>query len=411
MKNKMSDQITCSACKRSFDPISITCPHCGHARWGTINAYYIIALISAGTFFFLAPRIESGFGRITLQVITAILGVFFLTMAVYFTFKGFRSRVQGIVPEEPVQMQSKESTKMVHCQKCKTRNPPAQATCSNCGADLLPAEGIGSRLSTFIAGIIVMLIPAIPAYFIFRPETPHPILKWIGYFLIAAAVSIFGYFTYMTLRKTPIHERYAIRARRHIKLDTQQTLADFAKALDLAPQTERPPFLKERAAIYGNLGMKQELESDWNEILDIKPANERIRTLRERAVVYEKLEIVQNFRSAREEILTKMKPHDRTQVTCKLSGVPIQIPYICVYCGCPIETKSEATISTSTGNSKGFVSFKFPLCSECDEARTSEVDSAVKLSNYTQMHAFSDGRVTFNFLNPIYAKEFLSANS
>jgi hypothetical protein len=300
---------------------------------------------------------------------------------------------------------------MIHCHKCKTQNLPTQVTCSNCGADLLPGKGIGSRLGTIIAGIIVVLIPAIPVYFIFRVETPHPILKWIGYYLIVSAVGAFGYFTYMATRKTTIHERYAIRARRHIKLDTEQALADFAKSLELAPQTERPPILKERAAIYGDLGMKHELESDWDEIINLVPANERIQSLRERAIVFEKLEIIQTFNSAREEILTKMKLDDRTQITCKLSGVPIRIPYICVYCGCPIEMKSEATITTSTGNSKGFVSYKFPLCSECDEARTSEVDSAVKLSNYKEMHAFSDGSVSFNFINPIYAKAFLSANS
>jgi tetratricopeptide (TPR) repeat protein len=338
---------------------------------------------------------------------------------------------------------------MIHCQKCKTQNPPTQATCSNCGADLLPAEGIGSRLGTFlIITVVFVLLPAIPVYFIFRAETPHPILKWIGYFLIAVAVVMFIFAFFNAIRKTSIHERYAIRARRHIKLDTQQSLADFAKALELAPQTERIPLLKERAAIYKDLGMMQEMESDWDEIInlapetervsllkehatihkdlgmkpelesdwdkiiDLAPANERIQLLRERAVLYEKLEIVQKFRSAREEILTKMKLDDRTRIDCKLSGGSIQIPqYLCVYCGCPIEKRSEATITVNTGNDKQSISFKFPLCSECNEGRTREVDSAVKPSNFKQMHAFSDGSVSLNFLNPIYAEAFLSANS
>jgi len=311
----------------------------------------------------------------------------------------------------------------------------------------LPSEGIGSRLKHFFVGLIFVLIPAIPAYFIFRAEMPHPILKWIGYFLIAIAVIIFVITIMFTISKTVIEEQYAIRARRHIKLDTQQALADFAKALELAPQTNRIRYLKERAtlygnlgmkdellsdwdeilnsvsennriqtlkeraAIYGNLGMKDELKSDWDEIINLVPANERIQTLRERAVVYEKLEIVQNFRSAREEILTKMNLDERTRINCKLSMATIQIPQsLCVYCGCPIEKKSEATITAKASTDKGSISLTFPLCSECGEGRNSEVDSAVKLSNFKEMHAFSDGSVSVNFLNPIYAKAFLAGD-
>jgi hypothetical protein len=71
--------------------------------------------------------------------------------------------------------------------------------------------------------------------------------------------------------KFPLHERYAKRARCHIELDVQQALADFTKALELIPKTlpktERMPFLQERAAIYAQLEMNQELSVDLEEVL------------------------------------------------------------------------------------------------------------------------------------------------
>src|SRR5512137_2140724 len=119
---------------------------------------------------------------------------------------------------------------MVHCPKCKTQNDPAQTVCIKCGADLLPTEGIASRLGSMLVVIFAcVLLPAIPVYFIFRPETPNPILKWVGYVLIAFAAGGLIYAFYEALRKRLIHERYAIRARRHVKLDPQQAIADFTK--------------------------------------------------------------------------------------------------------------------------------------------------------------------------------------
>jgi len=104
---------------------------------------------------------------------------------------------------------------MIHCPKCKAENEPQRDTCHQCKADLLPG----------------------------------------------AIFSI----------KLPLHERYAKRARCHIELDIQQALADFTKAVELIPKTlpktERMPFLQERAAIYAQLEMNQELRVDLEEIL------------------------------------------------------------------------------------------------------------------------------------------------
>jgi hypothetical protein len=59
------------------------------------------------------------------------------------------------------------------------------------------------------------------------------------------------------LRRTPLHERYALRARRHLERDPQQALADFGQALDLAPDRARTQLLKERAALHEALGMEE----------------------------------------------------------------------------------------------------------------------------------------------------------
>jgi tetratricopeptide (TPR) repeat protein len=358
---------------------------------------------------------------------------------------------------------------MIHCQKCKTQNDPAQVVCSNCGAELLPARGIGSRLGTLLLLIVACgVLPAIPVYFIFRPETPNPILKWVGYFLIVGAVMGLMYAFYDSFRKTLIHERYAIRARRHVKLDPQQAIADFTKALELVPQkertpqqpetesapllpeTERTPLLKERAAIYKDLGMRQEMESDWNEIINLAPetgrvpllreraeihkdlgmmpelesdwdkiielvpADERVKTLREQAVLYNKLNLVQKFRSPREEILTKMNPNEMTKIDCK-NIYALQIPrHVCVYCGSPITKQSKGTIDVSYYGDKAKISYQFHLCDECDEGKNKEVESAVKISDVKEMQVLIAGMVeslSLNFVNPAYAKAFLSANS
>jgi tetratricopeptide (TPR) repeat protein len=348
---------------------------------------------------------------------------------------------------------------MVHCPKCKTQNDPSQAVCINCGADLLPTEGIGSRLGSILVIIMAcVLLPAIPAYFILRPETPNPILKWVGYFLIACAAGGLIYAVYDALRKRLIHERYAIRARRHVKLDAHQAIADFSKALELVPQegrtpqqleTDRTPLLKERAAIYKDLGMMQEMEADWNEIINLAPdprrvpllrerteihkdlgmmpeleldwekiielvpASERVKTLREQADLYKKLNLVQKFRSPREETLTKMNPDEKTRIDCKNIDA-LQFPRrVCVYCGSSITRASKGTIDVSYYGDKAKVSYQFPLCDECDEGRNKEVESAVKISNVKEKEVLIAGMVvslSFNFVNPVYAKAFLSAN-
>jgi hypothetical protein len=134
---------------------------------------------------------------------------------------------------------------MIHCSECKAENEPQRDTCHQCEAKLLPDEGI------------------------------------------------FG--------KTPLYKRYAKRARRHIILDVQQALADFTKALELVPHTERPPLLKERAALYRELEMREELKQDWEQILTLVPKTERARLLEERAAVYAQLEMNQELIADLEE--------------------------------------------------------------------------------------------------------------
>ena len=41
---------------------------------------------------------------------------------------------------------------MIQCPKCETNNPSGRDICEECGAKLLPGEGIGDRLGNLIVG-------------------------------------------------------------------------------------------------------------------------------------------------------------------------------------------------------------------------------------------------------------------
>ena len=86
---------------------------------------------------------------------------------------------------------------MIYCYKCKSSNPPEAQACTQCGADLLPAER-----------------------------------------------GIFG-----TTRNTPRFERYRLRAERHINFDRQQAIHDLDRAIELAPDKSVPALASRRAQL------------------------------------------------------------------------------------------------------------------------------------------------------------------
>ncbi|HSQ38965.1 MAG TPA: hypothetical protein VLM78_02295, partial [Anaerolineales bacterium] len=122
---------------------------------------------------------------------------------------------------------------MIHCQKCKHQNVTEASACEQCGANLLPSEGLASRiikaliLVSFGTAIIVMGFNWLEIdVYIYSIAALGLLLILIG---IVALV-----------RKTPLYRRYETRANRHFKRDPQQALSDLNTAIALAPK--RIPF-------------------------------------------------------------------------------------------------------------------------------------------------------------------------
>jgi hypothetical protein len=152
---------------------------------------------------------------------------------------------------------------MIQCLKCETNNLATLEKCDACGANLLPGEGIGERIGNVIAGILGGIIAGVAAYLMIQAEIETPdcwIISPASCMFAAFAVPVMGIVS--ALRKTPLHQRYARRARRHVELDMEQAVADYSKALENAPEDERAGLLKERAELYEKLGMQEEAVRD-----------------------------------------------------------------------------------------------------------------------------------------------------
>lgn len=152
---------------------------------------------------------------------------------------------------------------MIQCHKCETNNLASRETCDACGANLLPGEGIGERIGNVIAGIIGGIIAGVAAYLMIQAEIETPdcwIISPASCMFAALAIPVMGIVS--ALRRTPLHQRYARRARRHVELDMEQAVADFSKALENAPEDDRAGLLKERAELYEKLGMQEEAMRD-----------------------------------------------------------------------------------------------------------------------------------------------------
>ncbi len=148
---------------------------------------------------------------------------------------------------------------MIHCDKCKTVNPPEQRYCLTCHRDLLPGTSFGVRFMGFIVSLAIagacgwvfwrilngLELPDLGCFF------TSPI--WWG--LMVVAMPIVG--LVFLVKRTPMHERYLERGKRHVTLDRDQALADFNEAIRLAPEKARLPILKERAKLYDTLGQTQ----------------------------------------------------------------------------------------------------------------------------------------------------------
>jgi len=153
---------------------------------------------------------------------------------------------------------------MIHCEKCSSLNPPEQQRCQNCGRSLLPGTGVLVRIfvllfSIAIAGLGVFILSRMmnnPDYKGLGCALTSPIL-W-GIVVVVMPISGLVY----ALKPTPLFERYLDRGKRHVNLDKDQALADFSKALELAPEKERAPILKERAKLLESMGQTEQATRD-----------------------------------------------------------------------------------------------------------------------------------------------------
>ncbi len=74
--------------------------------------------------------------------------------------------------------------------------------------------------------------------------------------------------SYGPCRKTPLHERYEIRAKRHASLNPQQAIADYGAAINSAPKPLAFDYLLERAKLSQEQGMTMEARTDWQYALE-----------------------------------------------------------------------------------------------------------------------------------------------
>lgn len=151
---------------------------------------------------------------------------------------------------------------MIHCQKCKHENAPDAQKCSQCNADLLPGMGMRERLIIFGGTILVSVICIALTKFLLHPD----IGLWIAVGL--GVVVLIGFGLVALFYKSPLYERYEMRGKRHVKLDPRQAIADYGKAIELAPEIKVFEFLGERAKLFQKQGMAEEARSDWQHALE-----------------------------------------------------------------------------------------------------------------------------------------------
>lgn len=159
---------------------------------------------------------------------------------------------------------------MIHCDKCKTVNPPDQRQCRNCHHDLLPGTGAGTRLFVFLLSLAVTAFGVWVLYRMYKglsmPDMACFFTSPVFWGLLVLITPFSG--LAFALGKTPMHDRYFDRAKRHLALDRDQALADLNQAVNLAPEKSRAPILKERAKLLEAMGQTTEATRDKIALLD-----------------------------------------------------------------------------------------------------------------------------------------------
>lgn len=152
---------------------------------------------------------------------------------------------------------------MIECQKCKTKNESGTQKCTQCGANLLPGYSGKERLGALIACLVVGGLCFGSNFFLFQNYT-----YLFRIIITLFAVVIAGLGIWWAVRKTPVYERYEIRAKAHVKTDAKQAIADYAEAIKLAPERAAFDLLNERAKLCNSHNMPEEAKSNWQQALE-----------------------------------------------------------------------------------------------------------------------------------------------
>lgn len=150
------------------------------------------------------------------------------------------------------------------CPKCQTRNPPDLSICRQCGATLLPGRRIRDRIGYLIGGVTAAVLLLGSAWLFARMEMADalpPICASPQHMAFAALVCL-GSGLAFALGRTPQYEKYLQRAQRHTEASPDQALADFSRALQLAPDKEKADVLKQRGALHLKLGHREAALAD-----------------------------------------------------------------------------------------------------------------------------------------------------
>jgi RNA polymerase subunit RPABC4/transcription elongation factor Spt4 len=166
---------------------------------------------------------------------------------------------------------------MIHCDKCKTVNPPDQPLCRNCHRNLLPGTGAWVRIIGLIFSLAVAALGVWVLYRMYKglslPDLGCFFTSQVFWGLLVIVTPISG--LVFALSKTPMHERYLDRAKHHLTQDRDQALAD----LNQAPEKSRVPILKERAKLLEAMGQTTEAARDKIAVLEDPNQNEFAATL------------------------------------------------------------------------------------------------------------------------------------
>ena len=162
----------------------------------------------------------------------------------------------------------------IHCHQCKKVNPPQAQKCAGCGANLLPGTSLVQRFVIFVCCTLLAVISFSSVQHLAKKVEPGDKNSIYVVGLLIFGLLILGYGFIQSLRKVPLDERYATRAKRHASLNKLQAIADYSSAMRIAPKHLVLNYLGERAKLEREVGMTEQAMSDWQRALEM--VNERI---------------------------------------------------------------------------------------------------------------------------------------